>query len=189
MTSDPQALAAEEYRALRATIRERGSLRLLVAAITFVAWAALAFEVTTSSSLAVLALMPLVVLAGGHEVVLAAHVGVERIGRYLQVRFESPGAATGPQWEHLAMAVGPRASAGSGIDPLFSAMFILAALLNLIPVGLLNPVDSVNVPGGPVIELTVLVGLHALFIGRVFAARRYAAGQRARDLALFQSPS
>src|SRR5688572_14729222 len=44
MSIDPfrSELAHEEFRALRATIRERGTLRLLVVLITFVAWATLA---------------------------------------------------------------------------------------------------------------------------------------------------
>ena len=58
------------------------------------------------------------------------HVGVERIGRYLQVFYE--GTADGPMWETTAMSVGP-ALPGGGVDPLFTVVFAFATLLNLIP--------------------------------------------------------
>ena len=81
MATDPTPLAVEEYRALRATIRERGTMRLVVALITFVAWAAGALAVVSWGSVSALALLPLLVLVAGFEVVFATHVGVERIGR------------------------------------------------------------------------------------------------------------
>jgi hypothetical protein len=39
-------------------------------------------------TLPVASLIPLVVLAGGFEAIASLHLGVERIGRYVQVRFE-----------------------------------------------------------------------------------------------------
>src|SRR6185436_856611 len=99
--SDPSQLAVEEYRALRATIRERGTIRLIVTVLTFVAWSALAVSVQALfATLPVMTLFPLMMLAIGFEVVFAAHVGVERIGRYLYVHHESADSRTSPCWEH-----------------------------------------------------------------------------------------
>jgi hypothetical protein len=84
------------------------------------------------------------------------------------------------------MAVGPKAAGGSGIDPIFSGLFILAALLNLVPIALLSATAR-TLPGGVPLELGVFGLLHLLFIGRVISARRYAATQRERDLALFKA--
>ncbi len=185
MTNPSSPLAVEEYRALRSTIQQRGSLRLLVAGLTFVAWATFAFAVSVWASVSALTLLPLLVLVTGFEVVFATHVGVERIGRYLQARFEGDGTEP-PSWEHAAMAIGSKASAGSGIDPLFGPQFVLATLLNLIPVGLLSVTEGFTLPGGIPVEVAVYGMLHLLFVWRVFLARRYASRQRSRDLELFK---
>lgn len=84
------------------------------------------------------------------------------------------------------MEIGARAGAGSGIDPLFSSVFVIAALLNLIPVGLMSAGEGPMLAGSVPLELAVLGMLHLVFIGRIFQARRFAAGQRARDLELFK---
>ena len=181
MTIDPSALSVEEYRALRATIRERGTMRLVVTVITFMAWAALALA---WSSIPAFGLFPLLVLVAGFEVVFATHVGVERIGRYLQVHYETADGL--PAWEHRAMDLGGRAGAGSGIDPLFSSVFIIATLLNLIPVGLMSADQGPMLVGSVPLELAIFGMLHLVFIMRIFRARRFAAGQRARDLELFK---
>src|SRR5262245_42153755 len=145
--SDTNLLAVEEYRALRATIRERGTLRLFVTVLTFVAWSAGALAVPALFTFPVLMLVPLTMLIAGFEVVFAAHVGVERIGRYLYVHYETPESRT-PGWEHAISQLGPRANSGSGLDALFAIVFILAALLNLVP-ALLMTADGVSqLPGG-----------------------------------------
>jgi hypothetical protein len=79
-----------------------------------------------SSGGAFLALVTQVPLAAGFEAVFALHVGVERIGRYLQVFHEDAGGP--PAWERHAMAFGPP-SAGGRVDPLFSGLFAAAAVL------------------------------------------------------------
>lgn len=182
--SDLSPIALEEYRALRATIRQRGTLRLIVIAITFFGWAALAVSVTALLVVPILGLIPLTVLAAGFEVVFAAHVGVERVGRYLQVHYERPGAL--PGWEHAAMWLGAQARRRSGIDPLASGLFTVAALLNLVPIALLSLAEGPTVGGVVPLELAVYGALHVVFIGRIVHARRYADSQRQRDLALFE---
>ncbi len=137
--SDP--LRQEEFRALRATIRERGSLRVAIALAGLIAWAALYLAVQAWFPTPVTFLVPLLILAAAFEVVYALHVGVERIGRYLESAYE-PDSATdtpGPQWEHAAHAFGRRFTDGTGrLDPLFAVLFVSAILLNLVPIGQLD---------------------------------------------------
>src|SRR5262245_24708088 len=101
MATERPDLAVEEYRALRATIRERGTARLVVTTITFVSWAGLVTATCALNLPAVLGLVPLLVLTAGFEAGFAMHVGVERVGRFIQVRYE--GDAGLPAWEHAAM--------------------------------------------------------------------------------------
>jgi len=161
----------EEYRALRATIRERGTTRVWVFVAGLVGWAALLIATAALAALPIAALLPLLVLLGVFEAVLAIHVGVERIGRYLQVYFED-----GHGWEHTAMAYG-RAFPGGGSDPVFSFIFIGAAVLNFVPVLIAEPVA---------IEIAVVGFAHVLAIARVVAGRRMAAKTRAVDLERFE---
>jgi hypothetical protein len=159
----------EEYRALRATIRERGTARVVVFAGGTVAWAALAFAVAAVGSPPVATLLPLLVLAAVFEAVFALHVGVERVGRYLDVWF-------GDEWERTAAAFG-RPDGAATIDALFAIIFLLAALVNLSPAALAQP----TLP-----EIVFIGGAHALFVIRVAVARRVASAQRAVDLARFK---
>jgi hypothetical protein len=158
-----------EYQALRATIRERGTVRLVLVPLIFIGWAATAVATTAVITVAVSTLVPLLVLVAGFEAVFALHVNVERIGRYVQVFHESDGG-----WEHVAMDFGRRFPA-SGPDPLFGRLFVLATSMNFLPAAL----------GGNVFELGLLAILHLLFINRVRVARGFAATQRAQDLERF----
>src|SRR5215468_7039602 len=102
----------EEYRSLRATIRERGTARIWVFVIGIIAWGALITATAALASLPVATLLPLLVLVSVFEAVFSLHVGVERIGRYIQVFLEHD---TG--WEHAAMAFG-QPLRGTRVDPL-----------------------------------------------------------------------
>jgi hypothetical protein len=190
MASEPVDLAVEEYRALRATIRERGTMRALVTTITFVSWAGLSLTAVALFVLPPLALIPLLALAAGFEVIFAMHVGVERIGRYIQRRFETGDGL--PGWEHAAMKVGAATHAGGGVDPLLTWPFVFATLLNLMIVLIMQtdpgPVDEATMAtfeGIPPVSFGVFALLHGAFIARLFSARRFARGQRERDLQLF----
>jgi hypothetical protein len=179
------AYDAEEYRALRATIRERGTTRIWVFVGGLVGWAGLLIATAALAALPVATLLPLLVLTGVFEAVFSLHTGVERIGRYLQVYFEEAGegddgaetrpATRAPRWERVAMAYG-RAFPGGG-DPLFTLVFIGAAILNFVPVLIAEPVP---------IEVAVIGFAHLLFILRLALARRQAGRQRALDLERFQ---
>ena len=169
------SLSEAEFANLRQTIAMRGTVRLLLLPVTLVGWSLLAGALVLFNDLPVGALLSLAVLIGGFESIHALHVGVERIGRYIQVFYE--GAADGPHWETTAMAVGP-ALPGGGVDPLFTVVFASAAIANLIPALLPQPVP---------LELGVVGAFHLAFIIRLVRARGAAARQRAVELETFRA--
>jgi hypothetical protein len=165
------SLTETEFAVLRQTIAMRGTVRMLLFPATLLGWALVAGAFGEEPYRLVLSLG---VLVGGFESIHALHVGVERIGRYLQVYYES---ADGPRWETTAMALGP-ALPGGGIDPLFTTVFIAVTIVNLIP--------SVTASVRPV-EFVLLALLHVLFVIRLIRARGAAARQRAVDLETFKA--
>ena len=159
----------QEFQALRATIRERGTVRIILFPLCIAAWAATAIATMAVVALPIAALAPLVVLAAGFEAIYALHLNVERIGRYLQVFHESDGG-----WEHVAMEFGKRFRS-RGPDALFSSTFLTATALNYLPVAL----------GGDRSELVFAGALHVLLAFHIGTARRRAAEQRRLDLERF----
>lgn len=160
-----------EYEALRATIRERGTVRMILLPVTFGIWGAAAIATIAAVALPIAALLPLIVLAAGFEAIYALHVNVERIGRYIQVFHEPDGG-----WENVAMAYGQRFP-GKGPDALFSGLFLAATALNYIPVAL----------GGTIPELVVAALLHLLLAFHIGTARSRASHQRQQDLDRFHA--
>ena len=185
MSSIPPAsdLATEEFRALRATIRERGTARLVTSALTFPVWAAVAVYTSRDLLSPGMVVFPLLALWAGFEVILAAHVGVERIGRYLPVRYETLPTAL-PGWENAAMSLHGRPGAATGSDPLLIRLFTLAGLLNLLP--LVPLVSEAATSAVVVIPFAITLVLHITFLVRLTQARRFARSQRRRDLELFR---
>lgn len=169
------SLTESEFAALRRTIAIRGTVRVALVPFTLLGWGALGILLLAFLELPIAVMFPLALLAGGFEAVHALHVGVERIGRYLQVFYEGP--LEGPRWESTAMAVGP-ALPGGGADPLFAAVFIGAALINLLPALLSQATPA---------EWVVLAALHLAFALRVIRARGAATRQRAVELERFRA--
>lgn len=178
----------DEYAALRATIRERGTARVCIFAGGIAAWAAATIATAALASTPLATLLPLVVLAAVFEAVFALHIGVERIGRYIQVFYEAdpidppglparPALPGPPQWEHAAMAFG-RPKGAATADALFTVIFALAALFNVMPALILDPQR---------VELVFVGGAHALFALRLIVARHAATTQRAIDLDRFHT--
>jgi hypothetical protein len=167
-----------EFTVLRQTIAVRGTVRMALLPLTVLGWTAVAVamlheERNTVSPL--LSLVSLSVLIGGFEAIHALNVGVERIGRYLQVYYE--GNADGPWWETTAMAAGPGLP-GGGIDPLFTVMFTALLALNL----------TLTFPDlRTTTEYAVVLPVHAIFLIRLIRARGAAARQRAVDLETFRA--
>ena len=160
-----------EFAALRATIRERGTARMILLPVTFGLWGGTAIATTAAIQLPIAALLPLLVLAAGFEAVYALHINVERIGRYLQVFHEPEGG-----WENVAMAFGQRFP-GRGPDALFSNLFLVATALNYLPVAL----------GGTLSELVAGGLLHLILAFHIGTARNRAAHQRQQDLERFHA--
>ena len=165
----------EEYRALRATIRERGTSRVWIFVIGFGVWGGLVIATASIASLPEATLLPLLTLAAVFEAIFALHTGVERVGRYIQVFYEGE-TPDSSNWEYTAMAFG-RAFSGSASDPLFGRFFWIATVLNFIPAILAGAVP---------VEWTVIGLAHLVFIVRVVVAERHAHRQRAVDLDHFQ---
>jgi hypothetical protein len=159
-----------EFEALRATIRERGTVRMILLPVTLALWGAIAIATTAAVAVPIAALVPLLVLTAGFEAIYALHVNVERIGRYIQVFHEPDGG-----WEHTALVFGQRYP-GRGPDALFSGIFLIATALNYLPVAL----------GGTTPEMVVAGLLHLLLAIHIGTARRRAGKQRALDLEHFE---
>ncbi|MEZ5316991.1 MAG: hypothetical protein R2752_06270 [Vicinamibacterales bacterium] len=179
---DPSS-SIEEFTALRATIRERGTLRLFVMAITFVSWTAIFATGWPSRSAAVLpCLASLLLLAAGFEVAFAAHVGAERVGRYIHASFEGTGLEP-PRWEHAVLAFGTPAGRAPGLDPLGVSLFSAAALLNLTPVMITTaratPPSFLSIVGAVVAILA-----HGAFWLRLRQTARFARRQREVDASI-----
>jgi hypothetical protein len=167
------SLKDAEFRVLRETIASRGTIRHALLPATIVGWALVSGVFLAFGEVSTATLISLAVLAAGFEAVHGLHVGVERIGRYLQVFYEADG--DGPSWESAAMRLGPGLP-GAGVDPLFTLVFVAATLVNLVLVAL--PLRSTLFEG-------LVVTAHLAFLVRVVRARRAAAQQRAVDLETF----
>ena len=169
-------LTESEFKVLRHTISTRGTIRIILLPVTLLGWAVLVSTLLiTDHATALASLFPLAVLAGGFEGIHALHVGVERIGRYLQVYYEV--STDGPQWETTCMLVGP-ALPGGGVDPLFTVLLGGATIANVI---------SLLPPSTPRVELAVVGLLHAAFLVRLMRARWAAARQRAVELESYRA--
>ena len=169
------SLPESEYTVLRHTIASRGTARITLLPVTLIGWAVVTCTLALLGKYPAMSLFSLLVLAGGFEAIHALHVGVERIGRYLQVFYE--GSADVPRWETTAMSIGP-ALPGGGVDPLFTLIFTLATLLNLL---------AAIVPSPTRLELAVIGLMHGAFLVRIVRARWAATRQRAVDLESYRA--
>jgi hypothetical protein len=102
-----------EFDALQATIRARGTTRIVLFYVGIAVWAALTVATTAIIVLPVAALLPLLVLAAGFEATASLHIGVEGGGAQV---------AAGRQ--------------PASADPIFSVIYVLATLANFLPVAL-----------------------------------------------------
>ena len=165
-----------EYGALRATIRERGTARLCAVALGLSVWGALATALLIAELSGAITLVPLLVLVATFEINFFIHVGVERIGRYLQVFFEERTGSIG--WETTAMNYGTRFR-GRGLDPLFSMIFVLASAVNFLS----SFAVAERRPGWIVIALVA----HLVFNYRIVRARQFSFAQRSIELEHFRA--
>lgn len=173
-------IADREYAALRETIRARGGARSIAFLSGVMAWAAVLVGVLTWLPSPVASVVPLLVLVATFEVIRALHLGIERIGRYLQVYFEEEpsngGITTAPAWEQTAMAFGPSVP-GAGVHPYFPQVFVMATIVNFL---------AVVFPGPVMVELTALAVPHVAFVIWLIYCDRGMRKQRATELARFR---
>jgi hypothetical protein len=169
-----------EYTVLRETIASRGSLRPVMFLAGLSAWALALTLVLIWLPNPAGAVVPLVILAGTYEAIRALHVGVERIGRYLQVFHEEAMPADGPSWtpawERTAMAFGPVVP-GAGVHPYFFAIFLVATCTNFL---------AVVLPGPLPIELAGFSVPHGAFLTWMVYCERGMRRQRAEELTRFR---
>ncbi len=176
MKDDPtDPLELQEYRALRAAIGRRGSLKAVLVVTTVIAWALVATLIAALVAMPLAFVMPLLVLLAGFEAGHALHIGTERIGRYLYVRYEKGRA---PMWETAiaAFAPGRMPFGGRPAGAHYAALFTLATLANL----------AVAALSATPLELAALAVIHALVIGRFVLARAASLNQRRDDQAEFE---
>ena len=166
-------LSTAEYAALRATIRERGTLRLCAALVGLAVWGALLTALLIAGGPDPALLVPFVILVATFEINFFVHTGVERIGRYVQVLYEEK--TDSRAWETTAMNYGARFPSG-GLDPLFSMVFFVATLLNFLT-------TAPTRPGWLAVSLLA----HLAFSYRIVRARRASSAQRALDLERFRN--
>jgi Flp pilus assembly protein TadB len=175
-----QDYAEREFSILRDTVRSRGNLRPMVLLAGVAVWAAVLVAVLAWLPNPVASAVPLVVLLTTLEVLRTLHLGVERIGRYLQVFFEErlggTAPSTPPAWEHTAMQFGPSLP-GAGGHPYFLAVFLVAVVVNFL---------AVLFPGPLPIELATLAVPHIAFIVWLLYCDRGMRKQRRVELARFR---
>lgn len=171
-------LSIQEFRALRETIRTRGNLRLTLCVVGLAAWGLALIAVLAWLPNPIAGTIPLLLLATTFEVNRMLHLGVERIGRYLQVFYEeaSVSGANTPAWERTAMTFGPSVAGAAG-HPLLLPFFIFATLVNAL---------SIVLPGPLPVELGVLSVPHVAFVIWMVYADIGMRRQRARELDRFR---
>jgi hypothetical protein len=167
-------LRQSEYVALRATIRERGTMRMAAVIAGFIAWGALA-GLPLITNLGTGALVPLLVLFATFEINFFVHTGVERVGRYIQVFYEEASESRG--WETVAMSYGLK-HPGGGLDPLFVAVFAACAVVNFA-----TGLATTTHPAWIAVSLIA----HIIFCYRIVTARELATAQRTLDLDRFRA--
>lgn len=179
-------LSRSEFDILRNTIRSRGTARIALLVSGIASWALVLTLILIWLPNPVAAAIPLLILVAVYEANRVLHLGVERIGRYLQVFYEegpSAGVAevsarsiTPPAWERAAMILGP-AMPGAGGHPLFLPVFVLATLINLLAVLLPGPIE---------LEFLVMAVPHFAFVAWLIYADRGMRKQRGVELHRFR---
>ena len=156
---------------MRATIRERGTVRMVLVPLAFIGWAAVAIATAAIITVALSTLVPLLVLAAAFEGVFALHVNVERIGRYVQA-FHDRQAMGGntSRWRSAA-------ARGGGPDALFGRLFIFGVSVNFFPAAL----------GGLPWEIAVVGACHFACSSGSGRRRALPRGSARTDLARFEA--
>ena len=174
-------VAVREYAALRETIRSRGGARPIAFLLGLSAWAVVLAGILAWLPTPIASVVPLLMLLATFEVVRTLHLGVERIGRYIQVFFEEQdggsAATTPPAWERTAMAFGPTLP-GAGVHPYFLPVFFMATVVNFL---------AVLFPGPVTVELATLAVPHVALLAWLIYCDVGMRKQRGTELARFRA--
>ena len=175
------AIQLEEFRALRATIRDRAIARVILLAISWVGWAAIATAIMLVLPATPLLALPLVVVLAAFEVNLGTVRATERICDYLRVVFEERRAV--PGWETATADLAGRRPATAG-DALFFWIFVAVLCANYLCV--VVAVGETADPSARVredsLDLAVATVLHGAVLLRFVLARRGLVSGRAGEL-------
>ena len=175
------AIQLEEFRALRASIRERAIARVLLLAMTWLGWAALATAIMLVVPAPLLLTVPLVVLLAAFEVNLGTVRAAERVSNYLRVVFEERRAVSG--WEIASADLASRYPSSVG-DPLFVWVFIAVLCANYLCVVIAIPetADPTARAREDSLDLALVTALHLALVVRFVLARRLLHAGRTREL-------
>jgi hypothetical protein len=175
------AIQLEEFRALRASVRERAIARVLLLAMTWLGWAALATAIMLVVPAPLLLTVPLVVLLAAFEVNLGTVRAAERVSSYLRVVFEERRAV--PGWETASADLARRYPASRG-DPLFLWVFVAVLCANYLCVVIAIPetTDPSARTREDLLDLALVTALHMSLVVRFLLARRALHAGRAREL-------
>ena len=178
MTID--AIQLEEFRALRASVRERAIARVLLLAMTWLGWAALATAIMLVVPAPLLLTVPLVVLLAAFEVNLATVRTAERVSQYLRVVFEEGRAVSG--WETACADLARRYPGGVG-DPLFLWVFVAVLCANYVCVVIAIPETADPARAWEdSLDLALVTALHLALVLRFVLARRALRAGRPQEL-------
>ena len=169
MTID--AVQLEEFRALRASVRERAIARVLLLAMTWLGWAALATAIMLVVPAPLLLTVPLVVLLAAFEVNLGTVRAAERVSNYLRVVFEERRGVSG--WETASADLAGQYPSSVG-DPLFMWVFVAVLCANYLCVVIAIPetTDPTARSREDSLDLAVVTTLHLALVLRFVLARR-----------------
>jgi len=175
------AIQLEEFRALRATIRDRAIARVILLAISWVGWAAIATAIMLVLPATPLLALPLVLVLAAFEVNLVAVRATDRICDYLRVVFEERRAV--PGWETASADLARRHPAATA-DPLFFWISVAVLCANYLCV--VVAVGETADPSARVredsLDLAVATVLHGAVLLRFVLARRGLVSGRAGEL-------
>src|SRR5215203_215071 len=165
------AIQLEEFRALRATIRDRAIARVILLAISWVGWAAIATAIMLVLPATPLLALPLVLVLAAFEVNLVAVRATDRVCDYLRVVFEERRAV--PGWETASADLARRHPAATA-DPLFFWISVAVLCANYLCV--VVAVGETADPSARVredsLDLAVATVLHGAVLLRFVLARR-----------------
>jgi hypothetical protein len=165
------AIQLEEFRALRAAIRERAVARVLFLALAWVGWAAVATAIMLVLPAPPLLVLPLVLLLASFEVNLGTVRRAQRIAAYVRVVFEERRAV--PGWE-TASADLDRRHPGAAGDPLFFWTFVAILFANYLCVIVAagETTDPSTHLREDSLDLALVTALHAAILLRFALGRR-----------------